>query len=335
MKVSVMMITYNHERYIAKAIESVLMQQTDFDYELIIGEDCSTDGTRTIVRTYGKRYPERIRLLLPEYNLGAQSNLAATLNACRGEYIASLEGDDYWINPNKLQKQVDFLEKNNSFSLCGHWVDNVDANGNLWEKQIFTGQYCPEVFGVVNALEGTPIHTSSLMYRTSALQQILLEEGDLLKKYFWDDPLLLLLLTKGDGYCLQEFMGAYRIYPGGTWSSQAILEKNSKMLLFYYALPQLLGGKYKKEVTQQIRKGENEFARSLLEVSIHTKQEFLRQYLRNESITKKRIVKLLIKSLHCAMMKPVNLLVSKIRRILHNLKYLLISKMKAGVDVKH
>ena len=109
-KVSVAMITYNHERFIAQAIESVLMQQTDFAVELVIGEDCSTDGTRAIVRDYGERYPERIRLLLPEHNLGMMPNFVATLKACRGQYVASVEGDDYWTDPHKLQKQVDFLE---------------------------------------------------------------------------------------------------------------------------------------------------------------------------------------------------------------------------------
>ena len=97
-KVSVCMITYNHERFIAQAIESVLMQETDFRVELVIGEDCSTDGTRAIVREFGERFPERIRLLLPEHNLGMMPNFVATLSACRGQYVALLEGDDYWTD---------------------------------------------------------------------------------------------------------------------------------------------------------------------------------------------------------------------------------------------
>ena len=97
-KVSVAMITYNHERFIAQAIESVLMQQTDFAVELVIGEDCSTDKTRAIVCAYGERYPERIRLLLPERNQGMIPNFVATMNACQGQYIALLEGDDYWTD---------------------------------------------------------------------------------------------------------------------------------------------------------------------------------------------------------------------------------------------
>ncbi|NLI41548.1 MAG: glycosyltransferase [Caldisericales bacterium] len=115
--VSVCMITYNHEPYIAQAIESVLMQQTDFPVELVIGEDCSTDNTRAIVCDYRERYPERIHLLLPEHNLGMFPNFVATLQACDGRYIALLEGDDYWTDPFKLQKQVDFLEVHPEYGL--------------------------------------------------------------------------------------------------------------------------------------------------------------------------------------------------------------------------
>lgn len=109
MKVSVLMITYNHEKFIAQAIDSILMQQVNFDYEIVIGEDCSTDGTRAIVIQYQKEYPDKIRLLLPEENLGMHKNFVQTFRACQGEYIALLEGDDYWTSPRKLQKQVDFF----------------------------------------------------------------------------------------------------------------------------------------------------------------------------------------------------------------------------------
>ena len=130
-KVSVAMITYNHERFIAQAIESVLMQQTDFAVELVIGEDCSTDGTREIVRAYGERYPERVHPLLHEHNLGLKghNNFVATLKACRGQYIALLEGDDYWTDPHKLQKQVDFLDGHPEYVGCFHNAMEVFDDG--------------------------------------------------------------------------------------------------------------------------------------------------------------------------------------------------------------
>ena len=128
MKVSVLTITYNHEKYIAQAIESVLIQEVNFDYELVIGEDCSTDKTREIVIDYQRKYPHKIRLLLNEKNLGMHRNFAQTYHACRGQYIAVLEGDDFWTSPHKLQKQVDFLDNNPDFAICFHNMQVINAN---------------------------------------------------------------------------------------------------------------------------------------------------------------------------------------------------------------
>jgi glycosyltransferase involved in cell wall biosynthesis len=108
--VSVMMITYNHAPYIAKGIEGVLQQKTNFPFELVIGEDCSTDGTREIVFEYQKKYPDIIRVITSDKNVGMIKNGSRTQKACRGKYVAICEGDDYWHHPCKLQKQVDYME---------------------------------------------------------------------------------------------------------------------------------------------------------------------------------------------------------------------------------
>ena len=108
--VSVVMITYNHEQYIAQAIKSVLRQKTSFSFELVIGEDCSTDNTREIVSEYQNKYPDVIRVITAETNVGMHSNALRVEYSCRGKYIAYCEGDDHWHNPHKLQMQVDFLE---------------------------------------------------------------------------------------------------------------------------------------------------------------------------------------------------------------------------------
>jgi len=115
--VSVFMVTYNHEKYIRQSIESVLKQKTEFQFQLIIGEDFSTDGTREIVKQYSKEYPETIKAILNPKNLGAQRNSRNVFEECAGKYIALLEGDDYWIDPYKLKKQVDFLEANPEYCL--------------------------------------------------------------------------------------------------------------------------------------------------------------------------------------------------------------------------
>src|SRR6478752_3440632 len=109
-KVSVCIPTYNHEAYIAQAVESVLEQRTNFGVEVLIGEDCSTDRTRQIICELAARHPDKIRLRLAEKNQGAGRNFADLFEHCRGEYVVILEGDDYWTSPNKLQIQVDTLD---------------------------------------------------------------------------------------------------------------------------------------------------------------------------------------------------------------------------------
>ena len=116
------MITYNHERFIAQAIEGVVMQKTQFSYELVIGEDCSTDNTRVIAESYVRKYPDIIRLLPAEKNLGIWANGLRTLKECKGKYLAFCEGDDYWTSPEKLAKQVEMLEKHPGYSICFHNV---------------------------------------------------------------------------------------------------------------------------------------------------------------------------------------------------------------------
>jgi glycosyltransferase involved in cell wall biosynthesis len=126
--VSVRVVTYNHEAYITQCIEGILMQKTDFPFEVIIGEDCSKDRTREIVVAYQKKYPDKITALLPEQNLGPARNNLQVYQTCQGKYHAWCEGDDYWIDPLKLQKQVDLMEAQPAISLCFH-------NAFMWNRR--------------------------------------------------------------------------------------------------------------------------------------------------------------------------------------------------------
>ena len=116
--VSVCMTTYNHEAYLSRAIESVLAQETAFDVELVLGEDCSTDATRSVCEDYAARYPDRIRLVTSAENVGWRANYRRTFEACRGKYVAYLDGDDWWSDPRKLQKQADVLEADPECGMC-------------------------------------------------------------------------------------------------------------------------------------------------------------------------------------------------------------------------
>ena len=118
---SVLLITYNHEKYISQALDSVLAQKTDFEYEIVVGEDCSTDNTRQILDEYKRRYPGIIRLLYRKRNFKRPTlNVYDTAMHCRGKYIATLEGDDFWTDEKKLQKAVDFLERHAEYSGCAN-----------------------------------------------------------------------------------------------------------------------------------------------------------------------------------------------------------------------
>ena len=126
---SVVMTTYNHERYIATAIESVLRQQTDFPIEIVVGEDCSTDRTLNILLDYQSQYPEAIRIVRSESNVGFRENYRRTIAAAHGRYIAMLDGDDYFTHRKKLQMQVELLEQNPDVGMCYGRSERVDESG--------------------------------------------------------------------------------------------------------------------------------------------------------------------------------------------------------------
>lgn len=132
--VTVCMICYNQEQYISRAIESIVNQKTTFSFELLVSDDKSTDKTVNVIREYKEKYPKIIRLLERTSNIGAIPNFVDTLNKATGKYIAFCEGDDFWIDKNKLQKQVDALENNPTFGFC--YTDFVHCNDDeSWVSQ--------------------------------------------------------------------------------------------------------------------------------------------------------------------------------------------------------
>ncbi len=227
-KVSVCLITYNHEKYIAEAIESVLMQQTDFDYELVIGEDCSTDRTREILLKYKDKYPDKVRLLLPERNLGMMINLVKTLKECHGEYIAILEGDDYWTDKCKLQKQVSFFEKNPGYSICFHKVTvhheydiakNYESNKDQCEDTSFT-DLCMENYMATASVVYSKLKTSEL-------------PDWFVKAPVGDWTLHLFNAQFGKIKFLEDNMAVYRQHNNGIWSTLTGKHQLTKSLMLY------------------------------------------------------------------------------------------------------
>jgi len=214
-KVSVAMITYQHEAFIAQAIESVLRQQTPFPVELVIGEDCSTDGTREIVQRYAARYPEAVRPLLARQNLGMHENLRQTLSACRGQYVAFLEGDDYWTSPQKLERQVAFLDAHPEFVMCYHRV-RFFLEG---EDRGFFEEPPPERRThrtIESLLNYSSIATCSVVCRRAWLPE---PPVGFTALRMADWPLWMLLARHGDVGFVDELMAEHRFHDGGIYSS--------------------------------------------------------------------------------------------------------------------
>lgn len=215
------MVTYNHVNFIAQAIESVLMQETNFEYELVIGEDYSTDGTREIVKSYAEKYPDKIRTLLHPHNLGSgikgvkngRLNLIATLKACKGEYIAFLEGDDYWTNPLKLQKQVEFLEKHSDYVGSFHDTELLYEEGQPiktgilkdWKEQLDVS-----LEDIVSPV--TPFHTSSFVVKHKVIEKL---PKQFVRFQSGDWTFYIISAAQGQFRRIPEYMSSCRRHKGG------------------------------------------------------------------------------------------------------------------------
>ena len=231
MKLSVWMSAYNHNRFIAEAIEGVLMQKTDFDVEIVIGEDCSTDSTRQIILDYNKKYPGKFKLLLPEKNLGMIPMFISTYPLCNGDYVAWLDGDDYWTDPLKLQKQVDFLQKHSEFVMCFHNVIQQNEMDHTVVIKELPYPMNPDHSLMVNHFcSHNPVSACSVVYR-NILPDNLPEWFSALP--FPDLAFYFLLAEKGKIQFMDEVMGVYRLHGKGEWSGSSRYENYRKLVSFY------------------------------------------------------------------------------------------------------
>jgi glycosyltransferase involved in cell wall biosynthesis len=249
-KVSVLIITYNHEKYIAQTVASALNQEVNFQYEILVGDDCSTDHTREILKELAIAHPERIRLFLREEKgsgLPGKTNFVETLKACRGEYVALLDGDDYWTDVTKLQKQVNFLDAKPEFAVCFHNVEVAyeDQSQESWN-------YCPvdqkETSTIEDLLERNFIATSSTVFRRSpeALPDwfLRMKTGD------W--ALHVLNAQRGKVGYIDEVMSVYRIHHGGYWSKQETIQNTLDEIVMFQALGKYLPRKHSAQIKSHL-----------------------------------------------------------------------------------
>lgn len=214
--VDVNLITYNHEKFVSQAIESVLEQKTSFAYRLIIGDDCSTDSTQSIITSYAQQYPERIQLMIASEHRGMDNKDRVGLEVLRlstAKYIALLDGDDYWTDPNKLQRQVDFLESFTGCSLCFHNAEMFYDDGSQPPKRL-RPQDQKEISTVEDILAGTVPLPCTVLFRNDLL--VLPDEFYKVTNADW--MMWALLADRGHVGYINEVMAAYRMHPQGIWS---------------------------------------------------------------------------------------------------------------------
>lgn len=212
--VSVIVLTYNQEKYIAQALDSILMQKTNFSFEILVGDDASTDGTQKILQAYQQRYPNIVKVFRREKNIGATRNAYELFLAAKGKYLASCEGDDYWFSPDKLNTQVEFLENNTQFIGCTHLCWLVDEHGRRYKNQHidwikkrrifclsdFQGIYLPGQTAtfVRRNIFLNPSHDYSIFYQGHPM--------------IGDRVTMLIYLLQGKIFQIPSYMSCYRRY---------------------------------------------------------------------------------------------------------------------------
>ena len=217
--VSVFLVTYNQEKYIRQALDSILMQEVDFDYEIIIGEDCSTDSTATICDEYASKYPF-IHVYHHNPNKGLVKNWEFVLNHCKGEYVAMLEGDDLWLDANKLKLQYEWLEQNKDMALVFTGVKTIYENPQSVDEHLFcnleTRAYTKE-----EILQNWIILTSSVMFRNN-VKTVLKYPQDV---FMTDTYTFLKIMSRGGAYCISDPMTGYRRHGANITGINQIYEK--------------------------------------------------------------------------------------------------------------
>ena len=228
-KVSVCMLAYNSEKYISEAIESVMMQETNFEIELVIADDKSTDDTIKILEVYKLRYPEVIKLLLNPVNIGMSANYMNALRHCSAPYIAMLDGDDYWRDPCKLQRQIDFLEQNRDFGMVYTDCNTVDAEGNEFEwdqMQIYRKRFSSGMLFFRLLAVGGFIQPLTACFRTSLISDEL-RRSDLW--FFEDWWLWMRIAAKAKCYFLNSITASYRVHAAQVTKTRIKDDKPMKM----------------------------------------------------------------------------------------------------------
>ena len=240
--VSVLMLAWNHAKFIDEAIASIVNQQCDFAFELIIGEDASSDETLSICKAWLQKHPDKIRIVIASKNVGMHQNFSRIWHLSRGEYIALCEGDDYWTDAHKLQKQHDWFMANPQGALVGTFTEKIERNAaGEW---VVNGQSAPlkieAFYSIGDLLHSYSFHFSSVMLKKDLVR---------FPRWFWqvycvDRPLYLLAAENGTVGMLPMFTSRYRQHDGGLWSPRSPVAKAGASTDLFCRLEQHLDAAY-------------------------------------------------------------------------------------------
>lgn len=289
--VSIVCIAYNHEKYIEKTLQSFLMQETTFDFEILIHDDASTDGTADIIRKYEKQYPDLIRPVYQtenQYSQNVEIVYKFNYKRARGKYLAQSEGDDYWTDPLKLQKQYDFLQSHPEVSACIHPDRMINEEGSiiLGYRKIYPSS---RLMYVKEALyEQKTVATNSIFMRN-----YFTSDYEVPQWYFdadvTDFPLVLYLATKGPIYYMNEVMSAYRVAAHNSWTQRTMTDSEKrrrhvdKMIELLESFDAYTQYEHTTFVQRQIRRNRLGYLMADEYLRINNPDEFFRRY-RTKSI---------------------------------------------------
>ncbi|WP_051313143.1 DUF1919 domain-containing protein [Sporocytophaga myxococcoides] len=233
-KFSVAMTTYNHEKYLAHTLDTIFAQIHDYSFEIVISDDCSTDKTQEIIKEYHQRYPDNIVPILHKKNIGVSKNCLHNLRSCRGEYIVTLDGDDYFTEPNKLKWQIEFLDNNPDFVISCHRFQRFYEDTGRYDidfyPELFINNPDGFEFGQEKFFDQWLTQTLTVVFRSSALDNTPQLETF---KYCWDLTIFWTVMTKGRAYIHNFFGAVYRIHSEGHWSQKNIDKKYTQNYLIF------------------------------------------------------------------------------------------------------
>lgn len=240
--VSVAITAFNSEQWLWRAIDSALQQRTSFPYEIVIGDDCSTDGTIAVAHSYQERNSQVIRVPERSRNVGMQRNYYQTFEQCRGKYIAWLDADDYWTDPDKLETQVQVLESDASVNVCGHFVRWVTRDGEVSRERY--PSVAPGRYGLEEIIRHNILPSPSVLFRNGIHRELPPWYFDLAPTTDW--PIWVLAALSGDIVLLDRVMADYMLTPGSSFMSKGALFWYMENARFYEFIESILPAQWRR-----------------------------------------------------------------------------------------